>query len=237
MTPPTLVVVSQSHPFGSYVDFLEDELAHLAAAFAHVILLPLLAHGERQDVPSNVEVDVSVTQRLRSRGRRIAAGVRHAAGLRLIAAELRAAGAPRRHPQSLAHLLTASGAAAEVARWCAARRLPPSTVALTVWLGAGAVGTSAAGIRTVSRAHGGDLYEHRAPHGYLPMQRQAIEACEMVASVSEAGAQHLRRRYPSLGDRIVVRRLGIAGASRLAQASSDGVLRVVSCSSFLGQAY
>jgi glycosyltransferase involved in cell wall biosynthesis len=184
-------------------------------------------------VPANDEVDLSLSDRLRSRRQRIGAAARRPKGLRLVGSEARRARAPRRHPQALAHLLTAAGTAVEVERWCAGRRLPPSTVALTVWLGAAAVGTTAAGITTISRAHGGDLYEQRAPHGYLPLQRRAIDGCVLVASVSDAGAAHLRRRYPSCSDRIGVRRLGVAGASHVGAASSDGWLRVVSCSSLV----
>lgn len=55
----------------------------------------------------------------------------------------------------------------------------------------------------------------------------------MVASVSDAGADDLRRRFPGQADCIVTRRLGIAGLERSSRPSADGVLRLMSCSALV----
>lgn len=230
MTAELLVLVPQSYPFGSLTDFLEDEIAHLAEAFRSVLIAPVSPEGDEQPVPSNCTVDLALAPRIRSRRQRVLAALRAAHGRRLLGADLRTESSPRRHLEALARLAAASGVASETARWARTLgRLPDSTLGMTVWLGGSTIGLRKAGLRTVSRVHGGELFAVRARHGYQPLQRQALLACEKVMSVSDAGRDDLRRRFPEVADRCETRRLGIGGAKGLAVASTDGVLRVVSC--------
>lgn len=229
-----LVLVTQSYPFGEHVDFLEEEIGHLAAAFDEVLLAPFAPAGHRQEVPTNVALDLTLSARVRTRRQRIAAGLRTRAGRRLIGHELRSQPAPRRHPESAARLLAAAGTAAETAQWAGALGpAVPGTIAMTVWLGAPTVGLGAAGLRTVSRAHRGDLYAGLAPHGYLPLQAAALAACVAVFPVAEHGRNELARHHPASADRLHTRRLGVPAAAGPAAWSTDGVARIVSCSNLV----
>ncbi|MGI9030921.1 MAG: glycosyltransferase [Ilumatobacteraceae bacterium] len=233
MTGRRLVLVTQSYPFGEHVDFLEDEIEHLAAAFDEVLIAPFAPAGARQGVPPNVGLDLTVSVRVRARHQRIVAGLRTRLGRRLIGCELRAQSAPRRHPESAARLLAAAGLAAETARWAAGIGPALDTIAMTVWLGAPTVGLGAAGLRTVSRAHRGDLYADLAPHGYLPLQAAALDACVLVLPVADHGRRQLAHDHPAFAARLRTRRLGVADAAGRAAWSTDGVTRIVSCSNLV----
>lgn len=84
--------------------------------------------------------------------------------------------------------------------------------------------------RTVVRLHGFDLYEHRSSSGFLPF-RSAVHSADRICVVSQHGFDYLLQRAPQLSDRTEVRRLGCLPADRPTSSSTDGTLRVVSCSS------
>lgn len=85
----------------------------------------------------------------------------------------------------------------------------------------------------VSRAHGYDLYADRSDHGDLPFQKKVIRSLDRVFPCSEHGSSYLRERFPSLSDRIAPSHLGIELHSQTSRPSTDGVLRIVSCSNLI----
>jgi glycosyltransferase involved in cell wall biosynthesis len=85
-------------------------------------------------------------------------------------------------------------------------------------------------LRLVSRAHGYDLYEERLNPPYWPCRDQALALTDFLLPDSDAGAEYLRKRYPSFAERIKTERLGVAGPRVPTQPSGDGVYRIVSCS-------
>ena len=230
MIGSTLLLVTQSYPFGYRTDFLEDEIHELAEQFEVVVVAPTAPTGVRQDVPANVRLDPSLAAR-QTRSRH-AFGVLTPFGFRLLVSEVRRRPDCLRQPALLAKAVLAAGAAASMCTW--SRRtagLDGHVVAYTYWLSPLTIGMRRAGIETiVSRAHGGDLFEYRYSHSYIPLQERAIEACDVVASVSDVGADHLRDRHPTVADRVIVERLGISKVST-SRRSDDDVARIVSCSS------
>lgn len=223
-----LVLITQSYPYGSYADFLSDEIGFLAGLFDTVTVVPLKPRGSLQSVPSNVSVDLSVRHAL-ERGPRFRA-LLSPIGISALVDELRA-GSKRAPSHLFGRTALAAGQYAMFRRWAATRDVP--SVVYTYWLGApaAALADEWVGTPVVSRAHRGDLYwENFDPPG-IPFQRRAIEGSEFVASVSDQGRDYLIKRYPDLADRIVVARLGITRAASTAPASEDGMFRVLSISS------
>lgn len=64
----------------------------------------------------------------------------------------------------------------------------------------------------VSRAHGFDLHEERAAHGYLPMRPFLVKSAQAVYPCSTEGEALLRGRFPREADKICAARLGTPDA-------------------------
>lgn len=231
MRASKILIVTQSYPFGDRTDFLEDEIWELANQFDEIIVAPTLPRGSRQRVPDNVRVDLSLAGQ-QTRLRR-AIGAATPLGGRLLVSDVARRPDCLLRPSVFARAVLGAGAAASVSRW--ARRGDPREVvgvAYTYWLSPIAVGLRHAwpNVAIVSRAHRGDLFVEFNQGSYLPLHEQSIQACDVVASVSDHGANYLRKRYPSVSDRIAVKRLGTMRAP-FATRSDDDIVRIVSCSS------
>ena len=226
----TLLVATASFPFGHGSDFLETEISSLAARFDQVVLLPTAPEGPLVKVPSNVTTDLRLAEQIGTRARRIRSAFRSRRSLRLIREATRDA-MPPASVGAWMHLLAAVGIAEEVRRWADALDTTRPSLALTVWAGPATLGLSRSSIQTVTRAHGGDLYAERHPHGCMPLQREILGSAAAVYPVSLQGADYLRNRFPAVASKISVRHLGIVGADHVTPPSSDGVVRIVTCSS------
>jgi glycosyltransferase involved in cell wall biosynthesis len=83
-------------------------------------------------------------------------------------------------------------------------------------------------VTTVVKMHRYDLFE-AVNNGYIPYHRPLLEHVTLAGPSSEAGAHELRGRYPDLADKVRVIRMGTTGNGP-SPPSTDGVLRIVSCS-------
>ncbi|MBQ7541605.1 MAG: glycosyltransferase [Clostridia bacterium] len=86
----------------------------------------------------------------------------------------------------------------------------------------------AGSVRTISRAHGYDLYTYANRLGYLPCRTALLQALDAVYPCSEDGAAYLRERYPAFTEKIRPAFLGTNGGV-LTAGSDDGVFRIVTC--------
>jgi glycosyltransferase involved in cell wall biosynthesis len=85
-------------------------------------------------------------------------------------------------------------------------------------------------VRAIARAHGYDLYWERSGGRPPPFQERMIERLDGVFPCSLHGTRYLGAKYPSRSSKIDVAHLGIEPATAPARASSDGTLRIVTCS-------
>ncbi len=83
--------------------------------------------------------------------------------------------------------------------------------------------------KTFVRMHRYDLFE-TVNNNYIPYRHPLLDKADTIAPSSEAGRQHLIQLYPEFQDKIKLFRLGTLGNGKRASASSDNILRVVSCS-------
>ncbi|MFG6495399.1 glycosyltransferase [Fictibacillus sp. UD] len=112
------------------------------------------------------------------------------------------------------------------------------TVFYSYWLGPSATALAMLkeiepSIKIISRAHGGDLYAYRHSTPYMPAQKQTVRWLDKVFVISQDGSDYLKKSYPEVSEKIAVSRLGTRSAEGKSIASSDGILRVVSCSNML----
>jgi colanic acid/amylovoran biosynthesis glycosyltransferase len=86
--------------------------------------------------------------------------------------------------------------------------------------------------RRVVRLHRYDLYEDRAPGGYLPFRPYLFARADRVLAISVDGERHLAEAYRdrALDAKVRLSRLGVPGPERLERAPRGAQRVVVSCS-------
>ncbi|HBE98351.1 MAG TPA: hypothetical protein DDW68_14380 [Verrucomicrobiales bacterium] len=87
------------------------------------------------------------------------------------------------------------------------------------------------GIPSVARAHGYEVFDERDRLGRIPFQRETIAIFDLIFPVSQAGAAFLSHKFPAAAERIRVRYLGVEPSPGDGLRSTDGVFRILSCSS------
>ncbi|MFO0594779.1 MAG: glycosyltransferase [Myxococcaceae bacterium] len=235
----TLVLSPETYPWDGAKEqtFVGPELEVLARRDARVIVLPQSLGGVRASVPSNVEVDDSFAQATSKLKK--AELVAHAARTTLVAEELLRRGRELRSAVTLKRLVEYAGRAHHAAvfarAWLRQRGLERERVvfASTWWgpvtTGWGLLARDLRALTVVSRAHGFDLYEERHTPAYLPCRHRAFALAHGVYPDSDMGVTYLKERFrPSTP--VEVARLGVVDPKVSAPASTDGVLRVVTCS-------
>jgi glycosyltransferase involved in cell wall biosynthesis len=235
----TLVVSPESYPWDLAKEqtFVAPELEVLAREDLKLIVLPQRTGGERLPVPPSVEVDDAFAREAAQLSRR--AITLHALQTRMIAEELIDRPAPLRSPAAMKRLVDYAGRARHAEAF--ARHWVPRQVRgderivfASTWWGPVTTGFAMAArslpqLRVVSRAHGFDLYEDRHVPPYQPCRRRALGLAHGIFPDSEMGTEWLRRTYSSV-PRIDTARLGVVDPRVTCRGSTDGVLRVVSCS-------
>lgn len=236
---PTVYLFTETYPYPGPDDpFLPAEVSVLSRRM-DVMLIPAIAMtGPVPPLPEGVEFDGRLAEYAATPRARSVALARAVISPRLYG-ELRRQWPLTRSPRAAATTLRRLARAFAVRAWMR-RHLGDdlagsNRVVYTWWSAAYAVGVALAlgqsSARLVTRAHGFDLYAEQEVVGFVPFQRTLMERADAVVSVSQAGADYLRSRYPDLGGRITASYLGVEGPHEPSRGSTDGVFRIVSCSS------
>lgn len=238
----TVVLLTNVFPFAKGEEFLETEIAHLAAAFDRVVVVATQTTAEATQtraVPDNCTV-------LRAGGPR-PSGRRAAATVARGATRVLRPGHTGRpwHPGKLATEALFEGRA-----HAAMGELRPQVASLglgaddqvviySYWFHVTArLGMlvadelRAAGVdvtKLVSRAHRYDLYPEESPFDHLPERRLLLEAYDEVHPVSDHGTRLLRDSYPRFAPKITTRRLGTVDPGIRVECRQEPA-RIVSCS-------
>lgn len=210
-TNQELVIFTQAYPFGRLDNFIEEELKVVSPRIPRITIQPMTYEGCRkaQRTPKNVVVRQPLLPESRLRKLLVA-------GSRLFSySDLRDEFFRRRvflKRERMYNYLLAAGVKYYM------HKAFDDLVALcrnsTVYFywGCGAVYCirelkQASRSRTVVRFHGGDLYEE-LNSGYLPLRPPVLEFADCVCPVSSFGQRYLLGKYPAIGPRITVSRLG-----------------------------
>jgi glycosyltransferase involved in cell wall biosynthesis len=236
-----LLLVTNDYPYPAGEQFLETEIEILRRHFATIHVVPVNHAHRRTKPPARpVPPEVRIVDLGPIPGRR-AVWSCLPQGSHVLARTFQASRHAGLHrPRTLLSIL------ATVIRRCdTARRivrsglLDASHAVYSYWANATAFLLAelraAAGPRTgdrpfVTRAHGHDLWAERSGLERLPFQLAVIESCDRICPCSDLGAAYLRRRYPDYAPKIQRYHLGAAPQPTIAAASSDGVLRLLTCS-------
>ena len=241
--PLELVLLTQSYPFGSGETFLDIEVPALAAQFPKARVVPLhIVEGVRS-LPPGWRIDTTLHDKRTANPitsiRASAAILRYELGANLLAPL-----SSSNYPQ-LRRTLRFVRTAAWVQQWFDATSIDlklDRTIFYSYWFEAVAYGLgvlkarlpvryhpSLRRIRILARAHRWDLYEDSTPSGYFPFRAVTLRRFDHVFPVSEHGVHHLKTQFGGAAGHVCCARLGVQ-PSPACPASSDGVLRVVSCS-------
>lgn len=238
----TFVLFTASYPYSVAAEngFLPQELAVLREHFERVILVPQKTGGTIDALAGpNVEVDTTYAARIATREARLGSALRALLdpGLYREAAGHVRAVLPR--ARNARRLLVAQLLAGVTGRWIRDRlaTLPEArTVVGTWWFDGTTLGVARAvggRVPVVTRAHGSDLYAERHAPPYMPFRAEAMARVTRVYSASRAGARYLEERYPSVRSKVRVGLLGVRDPGFLNAPSTDGVVRLASCSFLL----
>lgn len=232
-----LVLFTTNYPFtynGGETMFVHPEMSHLAETFAQegVTVVPLHATGSQLPLPQGVLLDQSLATDWR---RRKLWHYLHAVLWPGFFPEL------RRGWQQGGWV-----GAARVWRWTAIARCTrhwlrtfttkngQSLLLYTYWRGGqtlAAVCNAAehTDYAVVSRVHGYDLYDYAFTRPFQPWTNM-YQQLRWIIPIAKHGIDYLRQQgIPE--ERLYLSRLGVSGQPVRASASSDGVVRLVSCSS------
>lgn len=233
----TLLLLTDSFPYGWAEPFLETEISYLARKFMRVVVIPANASAEqpRREVPAGVTVELGLS---RVHAARTPLGVvARAAAADAFYSELLTRPVTLVQPRALHHLASHLAGALRTRDWLAAflaRERLSAPVIYAYWCRSDALGVALLKrrrpeTRCVSRAHGIDVYAERHLPAYLPMQRTVVEGLDRLFPVSQHGRDYLAARHPSAAGILEVARLGVLDPGFTTPASEDGVLRIVSC--------
>ena len=235
-----VLLFSNSYPYDYATEqtFLKGEVEILCKRFDKVILVPRIAKGNLLPIPKGVEVDTSFA-------------VTFTLGRRLVESALAILSKDfyldikHRLPSSLkpAYLRRVFSfvAGANLTRkwmqnWLKTNRVSAGEVVCnTFWfdeitMGLSLVKEDQPSFRVISRAHGYDLYEEL--YGDWPCRPRVIELLDRLFADSDIGAKYLREKYPQFKEKYEAALLGVKDPGGVASPSTDGVLRIVSCSNF-----
>lgn len=222
----TLILFTNTYPFGKGEEFIETEIPVIAERFDRVCIIATQVApdaAQTRAVPNNVDAHAIRTPQQSMRDRLTFLG-------RGLPAMLRSATGRRRALEGFPHPKRWAASAFFEARaqyvWSRAKpivadisRTGADVTVYSFWLHLTArVGELARdllraqrpgqSVRFISRAHNYDLYHEPSPMGFLPQRRPLLRALDAVYPVSQAGVDYLVDRYPEAASKISVQRLG-----------------------------
>ena len=240
-TNHTLIVLTDSFPYGLKETFLENEVPFLAEAFDVVHLFPLHGEGSFRPQASNVVVHSPfLSFNPKNQKRLFMAGLFNRSPLGFALKEW-IAKSVYKHPLQwrvwAAALLVFRASVANQKRMAELRALlSEHTVVYSYWgdklaLLIPFLNTEHKLLKSVVRFHGGDLYEERKG-GYLPFREWLFPSVQHFVCISDHGKHYLESRYPSFLQNAHLFRLGVADHG-LNSYVSKSFFHVVSCSNLV----
>lgn len=240
-----LVILSSRFPFPPGEEFLETEIKYLSNQFETVHIIPVNIHDysmEARETPRNTEVlNLTPSPSSLKKTDLMKKLLKDPQGRRWFLRECKYF-IPN-YTSAMLKVANWIGLAVQIRNQLSKilkdRQYNMSeTVFYSYWLGPSATALAMLkefepSIKVISRAHGGDLYAYRHSTPYMPAQKETVRRLDKVFVISQDGSDYLKEAYPESSEKIGVSRLGTRAAEGKSISSSDGILRIVSCSNML----
>lgn len=235
-----LIIFTNTYPYDAPGEqtFLGGEIQILKKYFDRIILVPQHRLEKKLPLPTGVEANLSFIDQL-SFFKRIPAFF-SSFFKEDVFEDIR-----DRSPASLSikylkklffFLSTARQTDTWLRNWLQKENISPSdVVCYTYWfiditMGLGWARERFPQLKVISRAHGYDLYEDL--YKPWPLRLKSISLLDVLFVDSEVGTDYFRKKYPQFEQKYETSLLGVSDPGGISSASHDGVLRLVSCSSF-----
>lgn len=233
---PTVLLITDTYPAaGGERVFLEPEIRALGRHLRIVVVPTTLIDEPEADLPSGVELDLTLAIHMRSVVATLLSLVRAVFWVQTFR-EIAAFGPRGLDPRIIAAVIVRGARWQRAHRWASQRlRRARPTGVYTWWATPPSFGVAqAAGewaIPTLTRIHGYDLYPEQDRLGHIPFQGRGLTLFTRIHPVSEHGHHYLLQRYPNLASALHPSYLGVDPAPGPGVSSADGTFRVLSCSS------
>ena len=237
----TLYVFTSTFPYGDGETFFVTELNYLAQEFERVMIFPSRIIGQPQKVPKNAYVEDGLAHTRQTGWRRAWQSVHASILTSSFYHEWRKHPQSIFHPKGFARLISHLGDTQRVYQYMLTHLQHVDmneAVFYTYWLGRptlalGWLKREYPHLKVISRGHGGDIYRERYQPSYLPLQDQTIVSLDQLYLISQHGKDTITRQYPHMQHKFSLARLGAMPSQHQTPASTDGVVRIVSCSSMI----
>jgi glycosyltransferase involved in cell wall biosynthesis len=231
---PKLYLLTHSYPFARSETFLESEVPVLAEKF-DIVFVPAKIEGEQRAIPTNSSIDNSLSKRFKLPLRKI----RSLFNPRTWTALLSELPNHRLNIGAIRRVNSFMSDALATYNWYLSSSMDKSSIIYTYWMTGKTQGLIWArqhqpSLRIVTRAHRFDLYDDQYQPSFWPLRQQTIDGVDGLFVISDHGKKFLENKYRT-HPRVVVSRLGAIDPEIRSSRSTDGTLRIVSCSSFLPQ--
>jgi colanic acid/amylovoran biosynthesis glycosyltransferase len=238
MPDKTLILLTDSFPFGSKETFLESEMVFLASRFSSIHIFPL--HGTESCRPQASHVTVHepfLSFHAKDQRKLLAAGLFNRSPIAFICREFLLKSVYK-HPKQirvwLAALLVFRAAFANKERLSElSSLLHEKSIVYSYWGDKLAVlipflRKTTPSFTSVVRFHRTDLYEE-FKHGYIPFRSVLFPSIDHFVFISEDGKRYLTRKYLQWVHNQHLFRLGVPDQGVNPQGTTD-MLHLVSCS-------
>jgi len=233
----TLILFTQSFPYIKAAEqtFLINEIPYLLHYFSKVIIVPEFAEGEKITVSEDVILDKSLFYYIKHKEKQNKI-IKLLLGLHfgLLINELKNRPDIFLSPRKIKRFLSAVYKIRLVKEWFNKHyKESENIIVYTYWFTSTTVGLLNERNKTVTRAHGTDLYEERH-NNYIPLRNYALSKIDRVFCVSQAGVAYLTQNYPEYKEKYSLARIGVNNKIRNFQNKKKcGGLRIVSCSGLI----
>jgi glycosyltransferase involved in cell wall biosynthesis len=246
MKDATILLFTNSYPYSGAAEktFIENELIVLKERYKRVILVPISCSGTLEPFLPSLELDTSFSNFLEKqeakRGLRILGFLQFIINPLLYIEILNRPDVCKK--KKLIHFLSWwLLRALYTKKWLKQKYAPYSlenkeTIILyTYWcspvsLGIGIFSKNNNHFFAISRVLGSDLYEEMHDDNYLPFRKITLKLINHLFVVSNIGKEYLLQKYPEYAHKYTTSRLGVPDPHFFAEYSTDGKIRVVSCS-------
>lgn len=233
-----LILFTDTYPYGSREQFIEEEIKYLAAHFSTIIIIPSrLEKTKRRAIPKNAICELGLAK-LASYTR---VGL-EAIHFSPVYSELLSRVTVGFHILEAGKIIYSAGTTNLTQKWLSRyikhKKIEVNyTIFYTYWLnattfGIGRLKKADPSLKLVSRCHGYDLYEERYNPPYIAFQKEIINSLDRLFLISDHGIKYITKKYPSFTSICDVAKLGVIGPNsvNMSKASEDGNFRIVSCS-------
>ncbi|MCF6410125.1 glycosyltransferase [Pseudalkalibacillus salsuginis] len=241
----TLIVLTQNFPYLPGEHFFETELPYLQKEFHKIIISPVAysPENEKREVPDNVIINPIERNMAPFKSltymRRLTL-LTDPQALKWFAEEF---GTARKHGMSgVLKLVNWLSLAVNIRKQLEQNYVKNNTelsecVFYSYWLSPAAVALGmlkekyGEAIKSVARAHGGDLYAYRHTPPFLPLQGKTITNLDKLYTISADGKNYLQNKYPDLiPAKLSISRLGTVGVEQTNPQNRDKQMHIVTCS-------